>query len=165
MAAEGTTRQRVGIVGMGYVGLPLAVAFAEAGCDVVAVETNAQRVESLSKGESYIEDVASERLAAVLPRVRASREYESLMHADAVIVCVPTPLTANREPELGPLLGCARELSAHLRQGQVVVLESTPYPGTTRDCLVPALETSGLTAGRDFNVAFSPERVDPGRTD
>jgi UDP-N-acetyl-D-glucosamine dehydrogenase len=163
--AEAATRHRVGIVGMGYVGLPLAVAFAEAGCDVVGIESSAARVEALSAGESYVEDVPSERLTAVLPRLKMSSRYAYLAQVDAVIVCVPTPLTANREPELGPLLDSSRELSAHLQPGQLIVLESTTYPGTTRERLVPALEESGMTAGEDFNVAFSPERVDPGRTD
>jgi UDP-N-acetyl-D-glucosamine dehydrogenase len=156
---------RVGVIGLGYVGLPLAVEFAEAGADVVAVDLDALKVASIAAGESYIEDISSERLAAVRDRIDATTRYALLARADAVIICVPTPLTPNREPELGPLLGAARALRDVLQAGQLVVLESTTFPGTTRGHLGPVLEESGLKAGRDFNLAFSPERVDPGRTD
>ncbi|HEX3391396.1 MAG TPA: nucleotide sugar dehydrogenase [Solirubrobacteraceae bacterium] len=155
----------VGIIGLGYVGLPLAVAFAEQGCDVVAVDLDGRKVQALRSGESYIEDVASERLRAVAERISASNRYEDLARADAVLVCVPTPLTVNREPELGPLVDSVRGLARVLKAGQLVVLESTTYPGTTRERVAPLLEESGLAAGRDFHLAFSPERVDPGRTD
>ena len=156
---------RIGIIGLGYVGLPLGVAFAEAGHDVVGLDTAVQRVEAVNRGESYVEDIPSARLAAVGERVRATTRYADLAHADAVIIAVPTPLTRNREPDLGPLIGAGRSLAGVLQKGQLVVLESTTYPGTTREQLVPLLEESGLAAGVDFNVAFSPERVDPGRTD
>lgn len=155
----------VGIIGLGYVGLPLAVAFAEAGCDVVAVDIDPDKVEAVMQGASYIEDVASQRLAAVSGRIEASIDYAALSSADAVILCVPTPLTANREPDLEPLVQSAESLARVLQAGQLVVLESTTYPGTTRERLAPLLEASGLAAGSDFNLAFSPERVDPGRTD
>jgi UDP-N-acetyl-D-glucosamine dehydrogenase len=158
-------RTTVGIIGLGYVGLPLAVAFAEEGCDVVAVDLDSRKVHGVQSGESYIEDVPSERLRAVGERTSASTGYEELARADAVLICVPTPLTANREPELGPLIDSARGLARVLRRGQLVVLESTTYPGTTRERIAPLLEESGLAAGRDFHLAFSPERVDPGRTD
>src|SRR5918912_991647 len=156
---------RIGIVGLGYVGLPLAVAFAEAGCDVVGVDVDAGRVAGLREGRSHIEDVPSERLAAVLECCVFSTRFVELHEADAILMCVPTPLTRNREPDLGPLLGAAQGLAGVLRAGQVVVLESTTFPGTTREHLVPLLEESGLRAGQDFALAFSPERVDPGRTD
>jgi UDP-N-acetyl-D-glucosamine dehydrogenase len=156
----------VGIVGLGYVGLPLAVAFAEAGERVVAVDVDAPRVAAIAAGTSTVEDIPSERLAAVVNAIEATTDYAALAAADAVLICVPTPLTRNREPDLGPLLGAGAALGDVLRAGQLVVLESTTYPGTTRDMLVPLLEErSGLGAGKDFNVAFSPERVDPGRTD
>ncbi|MEA2448653.1 MAG: UDP-N-acetyl-D-glucosamine dehydrogenase, partial [Thermoleophilaceae bacterium] len=155
----------IGIVGMGYVGLPLGVAFAEAGHEVVGLDVAQQRVDAINRGESFIEDVSSERLAALGENLRATRRYADLAHADAVIIAVPTPLTPNREPDLGPLIGAGRSLAAVLQKGQLIVLESTTYPGTTREQLVPLLEESGLAAGSDFNVAFSPERVDPGRTD
>ena len=155
----------VGVIGLGYVGLPLAVAFAEAGCDVVVVDVDSRKIEALVAGESYIEDVSSESLLEVADRIHATSRYADLARADAVLVCVPTPLTANREPDLGPLVDSTRALAEVLQAGQLVVLESTTYPGTTRERVAPLLEESGLAAGRDFFLAFSPERVDPGRTD
>jgi UDP-N-acetyl-D-glucosamine dehydrogenase len=155
----------VGIIGLGYVGLPLAVAFAEEGCDVVMVDVDPRKTQLLSEGESYIEDVPSERLRGVLERMTVTTRYEQLAEADAVLMCVPTPLSANREPDLGPLVDSAQALAAVLKAGQLVVLESTTYPGTTRGRVSPLLEESGLKAGRDFHLAFSPERVDPGRKD
>ncbi len=155
----------VGVVGLGYVGLPLAVAFAEAGESVIAVDVDAGKVSSIAAGESYVEDVESDRLRAVLGSIEVDSRYSPLARADAVLICVPTPLTRNREPDLGPLVSAARSLAQVLQRGQLVVLESTTYPGTTRERLVPLLEESGLRVGDGLNVAFSPERVDPGRTD
>jgi UDP-N-acetyl-D-glucosamine dehydrogenase len=155
----------VGVVGLGYVGLPLAVAFAEAGEQVIAVDVDAGKVASIAAGESYVGDVDSDRLKAVLGLIEVDTRYAPLARADAVLICVPTPLTRNREPDLGPLVSAARSLAQVLRRGQLVVLESTTYPGTTRERLVPLLEESGLRVGDGLNVAFSPERVDPGRTD
>jgi UDP-N-acetyl-D-glucosamine dehydrogenase len=156
----------VGVVGLGYVGLPLAVAFAEAGEQVIAVDLDERKIAAIGAGKSYIEDIASERLGAASGAIEASAEYAPLARAEAVLICVPTPLTPNREPDLGPLTDAGTAVGQVLRSGQLVVLESTTYPGTTRERLVPLLEQgSGLRAGEDFNVAFSPERVDPGRTD
>jgi UDP-N-acetyl-D-glucosamine dehydrogenase len=155
----------IGIIGMGYVGLPLAVAFAEAGHHVVGVEIDARKVESLAAGESYVEDVPSDRLRGVDGRIRATRRYADLSKCEAVIITVPTPLTPNREPDLGPLIASAGALAAVLQHDQLVVVESTTYPGTTRERVGPVLEESGLRAGEDFALAYSPERVDPGRTD
>ena len=156
----------VGIIGLGYVGLPLAVAFAEAGEPVVAVDVDPRKVAAIKAGESYIEDIESERLAEVLPLIDATSHFQPLARADAVLICVPTPLTPNREPDLGALEAAGRGLGQVLQRGQLVVLESTTYPGTTRDRLVPILEQeSDLRVGEDVSVAFSPERVDPGRTD
>jgi UDP-N-acetyl-D-glucosamine dehydrogenase len=156
----------VGIIGMGYVGLPLAVAFAEAGDEVYGVEVDPVRVAALERGESYIEDIPSNRLQAVRELFHPTTRYADLAKVDAVIIAVPTPLTRNREPDLTALEDSAARLGEVLQQGQLIVLESTTYPGTTREKLVPILEEhSNLVAGRDFNVAFSPERVDPGRTD
>ena len=152
----------VGIVGTGYVGLPLAVAFAESGHRVIAMDTDPRKVAALEAGESYIEDIPSAALAAVSDRIEATTRVGPLAQADAVLICVPTPLTANREPDLGPLVDATSSLARVLRAGQLVVLESTTYPGTTRERLVPLLEESGLAAGTDFSLAFSPERVDPG---
>jgi UDP-N-acetyl-D-glucosamine dehydrogenase len=156
---------KVGVVGIGYVGLPLAVAFAEAGDDIVALDLDPLKVSALAAGDSYIEDVPSERLRAVLPRIRATYRYADLAKADAVIICVPTPLTESREPDLSPLDAAAKSLAQVLQPGQLIVLESTSYPGTTRERVMPRLESSGLRVGQDFYLAFSPERVDPGRTD
>jgi UDP-N-acetyl-D-glucosamine dehydrogenase len=156
---------RIGVVGLGYVGLPLVVSFAQAGAEVIALDTDNEKVDSLRRSESYIEDVPSDTLRALRDRIRATTRYAQLAHADAVILCVPTPLTANREPDLGALVAASSALAGVLQAGQLVVLESTTYPGTTRERLVPILEESGLKAGRDFHVAFSPERIDPGRTD
>jgi UDP-N-acetyl-D-glucosamine dehydrogenase len=156
----------IGVIGLGYVGLPLAVAFAEAGENVVAVDVDPRKVAAVVAGDSYIEDVSSESLRAVLDRIEATSHYQPLARTDAVLICVPTPLTPNREPDLSALVAAGNALGLVLQRGQLVVLESTTYPGTTREQLVPMLEEqSDLKVGRDFNVAFSPERVDPGRTD
>jgi UDP-N-acetyl-D-glucosamine dehydrogenase len=155
----------VGVIGLGYVGLPLAVAFAEKGCEVVAVDADERKIEAIEAGRSYIEDVPSKQLKKVADGIHPSTRYARLAKADAVLICVPTPLTANREPDLGPLVASSEALAQVLQQGQLVVLESTTYPGTTREQVAPLLERSGLVAGEGFNLAFSPERVDPGRTD
>jgi UDP-N-acetyl-D-glucosamine dehydrogenase len=156
----------IGIVGLGYVGLPLAVAFAEAGEQVVGVDRSAERVAALRAGRSHVEDVTDARLAALADRIEVADTYGALTAADAILICVPTPLSANREPDLGPLDSATSDLARVLRAGQLVALESTTYPGTTRERLAPALEAgSGLRAGVDFALAYSPERVDPGRAD
>ena len=151
---------------MGYVGLPLAVAFGEAGLDVVCLDSDPAKVAALSDGRSYVEDISDAVLAALSERLRPSRDYADLHSCEAVIVCVPTPLTEAREPDLTYLVEAATSLAGSLRDGQLVVLESTTYPGTTRERLGPILEAgSGLIAGEGFHLAFSPERIDPGRTD
>ena len=157
--------RKIGVIGLGYVGLPLAVSFAREGCEVIGVDVDARKVEAIESGRSYVEDVSAEDLAALGERLSAGTRYAPLADADAVLICVPTPLSRNREPDLGPLVEAARALAGVLKPGQLVVLESTTYPGTTRERLLPLLEESGLSAGRDFHLAFSPERVDPGRTD
>ncbi len=155
----------VGIIGLGYVGLPLAVAFAEAGEDVIGVDVDERKIALIEAGESYIEDISSERLRAALGRIEPWSHHAPLARTDAVLICVPTPLTTNREPDLGPLIAAGHALGQILQRGQLVVLESTTYPGTTREQLAPLLEHRGLRVGDGFNLAFSPERVDPGRTD
>jgi UDP-N-acetyl-D-glucosamine dehydrogenase len=154
-------------VGLGYVGLPLALAFAQAGSRVVGLDSDSRRVEAIRAGESYVEDVPQQELAHAVSggMLTATTNYDDLAAADAIAICVPTPLDDNRQPDLTPLINAGTSLSRVLRKGQLVVLESTTYPGTTRERLVPMLEESGFTAGSDFNVAFSPERVDPGRSD
>jgi UDP-N-acetyl-D-glucosamine dehydrogenase len=155
------------VVGLGYVGLPLAVAFAEAGVPVLGLDVVQSKVDAVNGGRSYIEDVPSDRLAplAAAGVLRATLSWDELRWVEAVVICLPTPLDEHREPDLSAVLGAAESLAQRLRPGQLVVLESTTYPGTTRDELAPVLERSGLRAGRDFHLAFSPERVDPGRTD
>jgi UDP-N-acetyl-D-glucosamine dehydrogenase len=156
---------KVGIVGLGYVGLPLAVGFAEAGNEVVGLDADGRKVEALNEGRSYIEDIPDAVLAPLGDRLRATSDAADLGSCEAVVICVPTPLTGSREPDLTYLIDSATALSSVLQPGQLVVLESTTYPGTTRERLLPILEESGLAAGRDFHLAFSPERIDPGRTD
>ena len=155
----------IGIVGLGYVGLPLAVAFAGAGEDVIGVDVDASKIAGLRAGESHIEDIPPEWLERVSDRIEYTTRAVDLHEAEAILVCVPTPLNPNREPDLGPLLGAARTIAGVMARGQLIVLESTTFPGTTREHLVPLLGESGLVAGEDFALAFSPERVDPGRTD
>jgi UDP-N-acetyl-D-glucosamine dehydrogenase len=160
-------RPRVGIVGLGYVGLPLALAFGSEGVEVVGLDIEPRRIEQIRAGESYVEDVDSADLSNAVSGglLVATTNYDELAAAEAIVICVPTPLTENRQPDLGPVIDAATSLSRVLRRDQLVVLESTTYPGTTRERLVPLLEESGLAAGRDFHVAYSPERVDPGRSD
>ncbi len=151
----------VGIIGLGYVGLPLARAFVERGIAVLGFDTDAAKVARLARGESYIGDdvVRSMRQGG---RFDATDDFSRLGEPDAVIICVPTPLTEAREPDLSYVVASARAVAARLRPGQLVVLESTTYPGTTRGVVPPILEEGGLAAGRDFFLAFSPEREDPG---
>jgi UDP-N-acetyl-D-glucosamine dehydrogenase len=157
----------IAIVGAGYVGVPLAHVFAGAGHSVLLVDVQPDRVEQLNRGKSYIEDVSSEQLKQHVDAdlLTATTDYDELTGADAILVALPTPLSAQREPDLTILLDAAREIGTRLREGQLVVLESTTYPGTTRERIAPLLEGSGLKAGEGFHLAFSPERVDPGRED
>jgi UDP-N-acetyl-D-glucosamine dehydrogenase len=158
----------VAIIGAGYVGLPLSTTFAEAGCRVLLVDVVEPIVESLNRGESHIEDVESERLKPLVEKglVRATCDYAELKDAEAILIALPTPLSRQREPDLSIVEAAARGIARVLREGQVVVLESTTWPGTTREVLRPILEEgSGLEAGVGFHLAMSPERVDPGRED
>jgi UDP-N-acetyl-D-glucosamine dehydrogenase len=157
----------IAIVGAGYVGLPLAVEFARAGRTVVCVEADPRKVEAIGRGESYVEDVPGADLAGLIKEgmLTATGDYAAVAGADAVLVCLPTPLSRNREPDLSIVTAATEQIARHLREGVLVVLESTTYPGTTRDVLRPILESSGLVAGEDFHLAMSPERIDPGRTD
>jgi UDP-N-acetyl-D-glucosamine dehydrogenase len=157
----------VAVIGAGYVGIPHAATFAEAGCSVLVVDVVPELVERLNRGESHIEDVSSERLAPLVKsgKLRATTDYGEVAECNAVVIAVPTPLSRQREPDLSIVESVAHSLAPVLRKGQLVVLESTTWPGTTREVLQPILETSGLRAGEDFHLAFAPERVDPGRTD
>jgi UDP-N-acetyl-D-glucosamine dehydrogenase len=160
-------KPELAVVGAGYVGVPLAHVFASAGVPTVLLDVDPGRVEQLNRGESYIEDVPSDVLGPLVDSgvLSATVDYDAVRDVDAILIALPTPLTANREPDLSIVLAAARLISTRLQAGQLVVLESTTYPGTTREDVLPILEESGLAAGKDFHLAFSPERVDPGRTD
>jgi UDP-N-acetyl-D-glucosamine dehydrogenase len=157
----------VAIVGAGYVGMPLARVFAEGGKTVVVIDVDPAVVDGINRGESHIGDVPSGQLKPLVDdgRLTATTEYDALKHAGAILIALPTPLSSQREPDLTILESAVEQIAPRLRQGQLVVLESTTYPGTTRERMQPILESSGLKAGEDFHLAFSPERVDPGRTD
>lgn len=155
---------RVGVVGLGYVGLPLAVEFAGAGFNVLGFEVSAEKADAVNRGESYIGDVPAHRLAAAVEagRLTATLDYKRLSEADAVCICVPTPLNKTGDPDVSYIMSVAESLSRTVREGQLIVLESTTYPGTTRELLLPVLAGDGrLAVGKDFFLAFSPERVDP----
>jgi UDP-N-acetyl-D-glucosamine dehydrogenase len=160
-------RPEIAIIGAGYVGVPLAQVFADAGRRVVLVDVVQDRVDQLNRGESYIEDVPSEALGKLVEAglISASSDYDVLRDVEAILIALPTPLSRQREPDLSIVLNAARQVAPRLQKGQLVVLESTTYPGTTREEILPILEQSGLVVGQDFHLAFSPERVDPGRTD
>src|ERR687898_1504806 len=156
----------VAVVGAGYVGVPLAHTLAASGRSVLLIDISADLVAALNRGESHITDVPSEDLAPLVRegRIRATTDYDDLRNADAILIALPTPLSKQREPDLSIVIGAVEEIGARLRNGHLVVLESTTYPRTTREVVLPILERTGLKAGRDFFLAFSPERVDPGNT-
>ena len=160
-------KPEITIVGAGYVGLPLARCFAEAGVGVVLVDTDEERVAAINRGETLVEDVPSEALRPLVEAgtLAATTDYDVARDTDAVVIALPTPLSVNREPDLSIVLGAVRKLSGRLRKGHLIVLESTTYPGTTREEVLPLLEAGGLKVGKDFFLAFSPERIDPGRED
>ncbi|MBI3323073.1 MAG: UDP-N-acetyl-D-glucosamine dehydrogenase, partial [Candidatus Omnitrophica bacterium] len=153
----------LGVIGLGYVGLPLAVEFANAGFPVTGIDLDAARVASVNQGRSYVPDVPAKDLPLLIRRKRlvATSSYDGLSGLDAVIICVPTPLRKTREPDISFILAAAKEISRSLRRGQLIVLESTTYPGTTDEVILPMLQAGGLRAGKDFWLAFSPERIDP----
>jgi UDP-N-acetyl-D-glucosamine dehydrogenase len=157
----------VAIIGAGYVGMPLAQVFAEAGKNVLLRDIKPEIVDGINRGESHIGDVSSSELKKQVDagRLKATLGIEDVAQADAILIALATPLSSQREPDLSIVTGAVNELVPHLRKGHLIVLESTTYPGTTREVLQPILERSGLKAGEDFNLAFSPERVDPGRRD
>lgn len=159
---------RVAILGLGYVGLPLAVAFAEAGFKVVGIDPDKRKVDTVERGESHIQDIPGEQVARLVKagKLKATTDFSVLKEADAVSICVPTPLRKTGDPDLSYILSATEQLAKYVHPNMVVVLESTTYPGTTREVLLPELgEDKGLNVGVDFFLAFSPERVDPGRED
>ena len=155
---------RVGVIGLGYVGLPLAVAFARRGFRVTGIEVDPRRAAKLRQGRSYIEDVPSKELAALIGSgaLKISDDGSAVGMLDAVLICVQTPLRKTKEPDISNIVSACRGVAKKLKRGTIVVLESTTYPGTTQEAVLPELEKSGLKAGKDFWLAFSPERVDPG---
>ncbi len=167
---------RIAVIGLGYVGLPLAVAFAKNGFQVVGVDVDARKVEAIHRGESYVNDVPSEELARWTVaaqdggRIQATTDYAAIAEVDAAIICVPTPLNKTRDPDVRYLIAAGESIARHLHPGMLIVLESTTYPGTTEELLLPMLEQGGsqdrpCRVGEEFFLAFSPERIDPGRTD
>src|SRR5215207_527516 len=159
-----TQDRRVAVIGLGYVGLPLAISFVEAGLQVDGIDAYDGRVAELNAGSSPIDDVTNDRLAAALERgLRVlSPNDADLAAADAIFVCVPTPITSTKDPDLGPVLSAAETMTRHLRKGQLVILQSTTFPGTTTGPFCEVLERGGLRVGVDFDLAFAPERVNPG---
>jgi UDP-N-acetyl-D-glucosamine dehydrogenase len=153
-----------GIVGLGYVGLPLAVELAQAGYRVLGFDLNPEVVEGLNAGRSHVKDVTDAQLQKQCERFSATTDMSRLSEPDAISICVPTPLSKFKDPDVSFIVAATEAVKKRLRRGQAIILESTTYPGTTREIMLPALESTGLTVGRDFFLAFSPERVDPGNS-
>jgi UDP-N-acetyl-D-glucosamine dehydrogenase len=159
-------KAHVAVIGLGYVGLPLAIQFAREGFPVVGVDIDARKIAKLHKGLSYIPDVPSEDVIGVIAKKKfaATTEPDILRDADVIFICVPTPFDKMKAPDLGPVIAATESVAPRLQAGQLVILQSTTYPGTTEELCLPILEKSGLKAGKDFHLAFSPERIDPGAT-
>jgi UDP-N-acetyl-D-glucosamine dehydrogenase len=157
-------RARVGIVGLGYVGLPLAVEFAKAGFPVTGVDVNTQKVERVNAGDSYVGDISSEALSVLVKdgKLRATTDFGVVGELDTVNICVPTPLRKTKDPDMSYIVSSCQEIASNFHSGMLIILESTTYPGTTAELLLPVFEKSGLRVGEDFFLCFSPERVDPG---
>ena len=155
---------RVGVIGLGYVGLPLAVEFAKAGFRTTGIDVDAGRVKQLKAARSYITDIASSELSGLVKKglLSATTRSDVLKELDAVVICVPTPLRKSRDPDISYIVNASEALAKHLHRHQVIILESTTYPGTTREVILPMLQATGLKVGKDFFLGFSPERIDPG---
>src|SRR5690606_20594412 len=153
-----------GVIGLGYVGLPLATAFAEVGFPVLGFDVSQKTVDGLNNGQSHIKDVPASTVSDLVDakRFEATTDMSRLAEADVISICVPTPLSKTRDPEMSYVQAATESVAAALRPGQLIILESTTYPGTTREVILPQLEATGLKAGEDFFLAFSPERIDPG---
>ncbi len=158
---------RIAVIGLGYVGLPLATTFAEAGFQVTGIDVDERKIDQANRGESYIPDISSSTLRALIDtkRLYFTSDYTVLNESDVVSICVPTPLRKTRDPDISYIISATQQVRAHLHPGQLVVLESTTYPGTTDEAVLPELESTGLKVGIDFFLAFSPERIDPGNPD
>lgn len=157
-------KAKIGVIGLGYVGLPLAVTFAKKGFDVTGIDINEKRIENINEGISYISDVSNYELKEALQKKRfdVTNDFKTIQKIDAVIICVPTPLGRKREPDISYIRKAVTNVRDNIQKGQIIVLESTTYPGTTREILLPILESTGLKEGKDFYLCFSPERIDPG---
>jgi len=155
---------RPAVIGLGYVGLPLVVEFAKAGFNVIGIDVDKNKVDALNRGQSYIGDVANREILEIhkAGRLTASIDYNILKLADTINICVPTPLRKTKDPDISYIIAAAEEICKNLKKGQLIILESTTYPGTTEEILLPMLEAKGLKVGKDIYLAFSPERVDPG---
>lgn len=164
LSAIETRTATIGIVGMGYVGLPLAVEFAEAGFSVIALDVNADKVATLNQGVSYIEDITSEQVAHLVNagKLRATTSYDDLRAVDAISICVPTPLRKTKDPDMSFIIQSVESIATIAHEGMLVILESTTYPGTTEEIVRPRIEKNGLVVGESLFIAFSPERIDPG---
>jgi len=162
-----TRALRAAVIGLGYVGLPLATTFAEAGFSVTGIDIDQAKVEQVKRGESYVPDIANRTIQELIEagRLEFTSDFAALDDVDAVSICVPTPLGKTRDPDISAILAATRAVKEHLHAGQLVVLESTTYPGTTHEVVLPELESTGLKVGVDFFLAFSPERIDPGNPD
>ncbi len=159
-----TKKAKIAILGLGYVGLPLAIEFAKKGFQVFGLDSQKQKVDLINQGKSYIEDIKDEELSQILGKenLKVTQDYNILGEVDIIIICVPTPLTSHKEPDISYIQDASQEIAKHLKREQLIILESTTYPGTTEEVIFPILENTGLRVGRDFFLAFSPERVDPG---
>jgi UDP-N-acetyl-D-glucosamine dehydrogenase len=157
-------KAKIAVIGLGYVGLPLAVEYAKKGFSALGVDLDVNKVKAISAGRSYILDIKEEEVRPLVKRglLKATSDYSKLKDVDAIIICVPTPLRKTKDPDMSFIVSAAEAIAKNLRKGQVIVLESTTYPGTTEEVILPILERTGLKVGRDFNLGFSPERIDPG---
>ncbi|MFH0771033.1 MAG: nucleotide sugar dehydrogenase [Candidatus Omnitrophota bacterium] len=157
---------KIAVIGLGYVGLPLAVEFAKKGFYALGVDLDVNKINSINSGRSYILDIKSEEIGPLVDEglLRATEDYSKLKDVDAIIICVPTPLRKSKEPDMSFIIAASEKIAGNLKKGQVIVLESTTYPGTTDEVILPILEATGLKIGRDFHLGFSPERIDPGNS-
>ncbi|PWT87844.1 MAG: UDP-N-acetyl-D-glucosamine dehydrogenase [Acidobacteria bacterium] len=153
---------KLGVIGLGYVGLPMSIQFARAGFEVTGIDTNEDRVRQLQNNRSYILDISDQTLNSVSGKFHASANFDPISETDAIIICVPTPLRKTKDPDLSYILSATKEIAKRLHRGQLIILESTTYPGTTGEVILPELQTTDLVVGTDFFLAFSPERIDPG---
>ena len=159
-------KAKIGIVGMGYVGVPLGIEFAERGLEVVGFDTDAKKIENINSGKQIMKHISSKKMAKFIKNgSKATSDFEELKHTDCILMCVPTPLDIYEQPDMSYVESATKTISKNLRKGQLVILESTTYPGTTKEVIKPILEESGLVAGKDFFLAYSPEREDPGNKD